>query len=156
MAATHRSRLAARGLESGRFGAVELSWSKRDDARFLTAASIVIVVAAPTFAAFGLPHVPLMWPLHRVGLVFPGCGLTRGVVAIAKGDVSSAWTFNPASLLAAFLVPIGVLRAVAGLTTARWLSVRIRPGPWMVVVGVLAVAALWVRQQANADLLMTR
>ena len=38
------------------------------------------------------------------GLPCPGCGITRGVIAIARGDFRKAWHRNPASFgVVAFL-----------------------------------------------------
>jgi len=43
------------------------------------------------------------------GIDCPGCGLTRCFIAVAHGDLASAWSFNPAGvwlfLIVAFQVP---------------------------------------------------
>jgi hypothetical protein len=44
-----------------------------------------------------LPDI-CMWRLY-LGIDCPGCGLTRCFVAIAHGQLSKAWHFNPAGFL---------------------------------------------------------
>lgn len=97
-----------------------------------------------------------MWPLYRLGVVLPSCGLTRGVVALARGDLAAAWQWNPASSLAAVAAATGVLRAAVGAATGRWLHVHVRPRWWLLVVATLAVALLWVNQWDHAAQLMGR
>ncbi len=43
-----------------------------------------------------IPHLCIFQKILNVPC--PGCGVTRSVFAIAGGDVSSAWKFNPAGL----------------------------------------------------------
>ncbi|HEY2411906.1 MAG TPA: DUF2752 domain-containing protein [Pirellulaceae bacterium] len=44
-------------------------------------------------------RLPELCMLRRVtGLSCPGCGLTRCFISLAHGDVSAAWSFNPAGL----------------------------------------------------------
>ena len=95
-----------------------------------------------------------MRPLHRLGVVLPGCGLTRGVVAAASGDLALAWRLNPASLLVVLAVAVGITRAGVGVAIECWLTVRVAPRRWLIVLGVTAVAMLWVNQWAHAERLM--
>lgn len=85
-----------------------------------------------------------MWPLYRLGIVLPGCGLTRGVVAAARGDLAGAWRWNPASLLVVLGGRRRVARAGVGRTTGWWLSVRVAPCAWLVGLGLAALVLLWV------------
>jgi hypothetical protein len=65
--------------------------------------------------AFALPLLPLdgpvLCPLRRfTGVPCPFCGMTRGVVALAHGDLFSSLTFNPGAVVVVALV-IAVLVA---------------------------------------------
>lgn len=139
---------------AARGAAVSVSVATEDRLRVWTVGSVVVVAAAAVFAVEGIPGVPLMWPLYRLGIVLPGCGLTRGVVAAARGDLAGAWTWNPASLLVVLTAAVGIARAGIGRVSGRWLSVRVAPRRWLIGLGLAAVAALWVNQWAHAALLM--
>lgn len=135
---------------------VTVALTSLDRLRPLTIGALVIAAAAPVFAAAGIPPVPLMWPLYRLGVVLPSCGLTRGVVALARGDLAAAMEWNPASPLAAVAAAIGLLRAAVGAATGRWLHVLVQPRWWLLVVATVAVALLWVNQWNHAGQLMSR
>ena len=114
---------------------------------------MALVPLAAIFARFGLPNVPLMWPLHRLGLVLPGCGLTRGVVAIFRGDPARAWMFNPASFAVVLLAAALISRLAVTIVTHRWLVPL--PGDRLVpILGGGALIGLWVDQQSHAALLI--
>lgn len=134
--------------------AIRVAWTGDDRLRALTVAAGIILAAAPVMAVAGIPRVPLMWPFYRLGIVLPGCGLTRGVVALARGDVAEAWGWNPASVAVAALAPLVAARFVVGRWSGRWAHVEVRPRWWLIAIGLVAVGILWVNQQANADLLM--
>lgn len=140
-----------RGLRS-----VAVSVTCGDAQRAWTVGSLVVAVAAAVFARSGIPPLPLMWPLYRLGVVLPGCGLTRGVVTVARGDLAGAWRWNPASLLVVVAVAAGVARAVVGAATGRWLTARVAPRWWQVALGVVAVGGLWANQWAHAEVLVGR
>ena len=109
-----------------------VSVAARDGLRAWTLGSLIVVAAAPAFAVVGIPQVPLMWPLYQLGVVLPGCGLTRGVVALAGGDLAASLRWNPASPVVVLVAIVGVARAVVGACSGRWLAVRIAPRPWLV------------------------
>lgn len=47
-----------------------------------------------------LGRLPETCTLHaRLGIDCPGCGLTRCFISLAHGDVPTAWTLSPVSLL---------------------------------------------------------
>jgi len=135
---------------------IAFSLAGEDGLRAWTIGSLVVATAAAVFAVVGIPSVPVMWPLYRLGVVLPGCGLTRGVVAVARGDLAAAWRWNPASLLVVLAVFGGVARAAVGVATQRWLAVRVVPRPWLLALGAVAVAVLWANQWVHADRLMGR
>lgn len=131
-----------------------LGWDDRDRWPALTKASVALVALAAVFARFGLPNVPLMWPLHRLGLVLPGCGLTRGVVAIFRGDPARAWMFNPASFVVVLLAAAFMLRLAVTIVTHRWLVPPLPRHRLFPILGGGAVIVLWVNQQSHAALLI--
>lgn len=110
--------------------------------------------AAVVLAVFGIPPSPFMAPLYAIGVVLPGCGLTRAMVALVSGDLATAWAFNPASFPLALTIAALVVRSVVGLTTGRWLHARFRLSPAVLAATVIGGALLWIRQQGNADLLI--
>ena len=95
-----------------------------------------------------------MQPLYALGIVLPGCGLTRGTVALLKGDFSAAWAYNPASYLLVVMLVAVLVRAVVGVKCGRWLHVRLRPSPALLGVVAVAVGLLWLRQQRSVELLI--
>lgn len=106
---------------------------------------LVAVLGQPSFA---------FHPLHYFGVMGPTCGLTRGVMWFARGDLARAWAFNPGSLLVLPSVAFLLVRAAYGRLTGRWLSVLFQRRRWLVIVSVLLVLLLTVRQQLNADFLL--
>jgi hypothetical protein len=81
-----------------------------------------------------VPLPELCMSRRMFGLSCPGCGLTRCFISLARGDVGTAWSYNPAGLLlfavVAFQIP---LRA--------WQLWRIRGGlPEVVMNGTAQVA----------------
>lgn len=154
----HRDTPRIRTVASFTWGAgrrrVSIRWAERDPWRAATVSAAVMLALGWVFAQFGLPNVPLMWPLYRVEVVLPGCGLTRGAVAIFRGDLGRAWTFNPTSFLAVLLAGLLTTRLAIGALTGRWLVARLRHRSWYLIIGVPAVAALWVNQQLHAQFLM--
>lgn len=119
-----------------------------------TLGALLAAPAAVVLAVFGIPPSPFMAPLYAIGVVLPGCGLTRAMVALVSGDMATAWAFNPASFALASAIVAGVVRSVVGFTTGRWLHARLRLSPPVVAAIVVSGALLWIRQQGNADLLI--
>ncbi|MDO3637217.1 DUF2752 domain-containing protein [Mycolicibacterium arseniciresistens] len=110
------------------------------------------LVSAAVMAVVGLPDVDLHGPLCRLGVMCPLCGGTRGVYLTLQGELGQALRYNPASpvLVAAALALL--IRAVIGWSSGRWLVMALPRRIW-IPVGVVAVIALWVNQQLNAELL---
>ena len=106
------------------------------------------------FAIVGLPHVPLMWPIHHLGLVDPTCGLTCGVVAIDRGDTARAWAFNPASFLVVAATAALLVRLTFGHLTGRCSAFGFGPVGVSGVSVALAFVVLWVNQQRHAGLII--
>ncbi|MEU0721784.1 DUF2752 domain-containing protein [Streptomyces lavendulocolor] len=135
---------------------VRLGW-ERQNARWwwLGAAGAVVVLAGAAMAVWGMFPVDLHEPTHYAGIMAPTCGLTRSVVAVFRGDVATAWRYNPAGLLVAAMSVAVLARLVAGGVVRRGPVLRVRPGRIGWIVLGLALVALEIRQQGQADLLMT-
>lgn len=102
----------------------------------------------------GLPPIDIHGPLHYVGVMGPTCGMTRGVMWAARGDLLCAWQFNPASLLVIPTMAGLVARAVYRMISGRWLNVAIRWRPWLWVIPAVLLLLLSIRQQLNVELLL--
>ena len=88
----------------------------------------------------------------------PFCGGTRAARYTAQGQWALAWQYNPLGIAAVLGASAATLRAVAGLLSRRWLTVRLQ---WtrgsrrlVLAIGVALFVALMVRQQLRADLLV--
>ena len=134
---------------------VTVEWGGADQRKVLTRAAVLVVVAAPVMAVAGVPRLPLMWPLHQLDIVLPGCGLTRGVVALARGDLGEAWRWNPGSYVVLAVAGAALMRLGLGLGTGRWIDIRVRQHRTGLIVLAAVVAALWLRQQGQAELLIS-
>src|SRR6266568_964455 len=137
---------------------VELVWAGTDrwpQLGYLAAGGLLAVAA---MAVVGLPPVDLHGPLHYLGVMDPACGLTRGVVALARGRLATAWTYNPASPLVLAGGVGALVRLVIGRRTGRWLEVRIAPHRrrLAMLLAALALLGLWANQQQHAALLRPR
>lgn len=124
-----------------------------DRHRTLTWLAAIGLTVGAALAIFGLPPVDLHSPLHHLGVMDPLCGMTRGTRLTLRGDYAGAVEYNPA----APLVPLGGLvmlaRWIFGQITGRWPDLSLRWTPPLIAVASVAVALLWIHQQANVDLL---
>jgi len=107
---------------------------------------------AAALGLFGLPPVDLHGPLHRQGIMDPFCGGTRATAALARGQLTVAWRYNPGVIFLALAVVAIIVRAVAGLTTGRWLRLSLGRRTWIGVL-LLGLIALEINQQVHATLL---
>lgn len=129
------------------------SWEDHDGHRILSTAALIGLPVAMLLAVFGLPPVNIHGPLHYLGIMGPTCGITRGVMWFTRGELATAWDYNPLSLL---MVPGAILvlgRAVYGWWTGRWLQVTVRRNRWLIGLLVLGIIVLTIRQQLRVDLL---
>lgn len=115
----------------------------------LTGIPLVLVVAVA-----GLPPFDIHGPLHYLGVMGPSCGITRGVMWAARGDLAQAWRFNPASLLVIPTMIVLTGRVVYGRLTNRWLNMTIRWRPWLWVIPAVLALILSIRQQLIIDFLL--
>lgn len=125
--------------------------SGRDPLPALTVLAAVGLIVAALLARYGLPPVDLHLPPHHLGVMDPFCGMTRGSVAVMRGDLGKAWWYNPASplVIAAGFALVG--RWIVGQATGRWVMVRFQRTRLGVLVVVGAFVLLDVYQQLHVD-----
>ena len=114
--------------------------------------------AACVFTPGGVDSGPLLCPFAMMtGLPCPGCGLTRGWVALMHGDVGSAFTFNAFGPVFLILTAVTVVTATVtlvrrrGAPLSRWRDLVLGPvgavllGVWLTygVVRILDAAFGW-------------
>ncbi len=77
------------------------------------------------------------------GYPCPSCGMTRGMVAMTKGDIVTALHNHPFSvMLFAAIVIVGIFSAAEALT-GRDLLTKLRPGVWWIWIGLAGMLAGW-------------
>jgi Protein of unknown function (DUF2752) len=86
---------------------------------------------------------------HGLGFMAPTCGLTRGGLALLRGDLATAWSYNPAIFLVALLAAALGARFATGVATGRWLTLRVNAGFVGRLVGLALITVLWLNQQAH-------
>jgi hypothetical protein len=136
-----------------RVGGLRVGWVGKDRHWALAPLAAGGLLVAGTLAVVGLPPVDLHGPLHYLGIMDPLCGMTRGTVAVLRGQLSRAVAYNPASPLLVAGATLVLGRWLVGRLTGRWLEVRVHPRRVAWGIGVVAVLVLWVNQQAHAALL---
>ncbi|MHB9857545.1 DUF2752 domain-containing protein [Streptomyces sp. YIM S03343] len=135
---------------------VRLEWETRN-ARWWgwCAAAAVVLVAGAAMAVWGMAPVDLHEPTHFAGIMSPSCGLTRAVVSVLRGDVATSWRYNPAGLLVVMVSAVVLVRLVVGSAVGRGPVLRVRLGRLGWIALGLALLVLEIRQQGQAQLLMT-
>jgi hypothetical protein len=132
---------------------VRLWWARADQHPMLAPLAATGLLAAGVLAAVGLPSVDLHGPLHYLGTMDPLCGMTRGTVAVLRGQLGLAVAYNPASPLLVAGAVLALVRWLVGRLTGRWLDATLQRTPLTLGIAVALVLALWVNQQAHAALL---
>ncbi|HEV8651379.1 MAG TPA: DUF2752 domain-containing protein [Actinomycetes bacterium] len=134
-------------------GVLRVRWARQDRHPTLAPLAAAGLLVAGLLALVGLPPVDLHGPLHYLGIMDPLCGMARGTVALLRGRLGQAFTYNPASplLVAGAMLALG--RWLVGMVTGRWLEVRVQPTRSAWGIAVVVVVALWVNQQAHTALL---
>lgn len=126
-----------------------------DAARLWTVLSLLGSSGAVVLALVGGLPFDLPMPTHLVRLVTPTCGLTRGSTALVRGDYMLAWAYNPLSFAVIGFGVAGVLRALLGAATGRWLNVAVVIRPVGRILLMTAGLLLWIYQQQHAEFIMT-
>ena len=134
---------------------IDLRWEGHDRHPTSTRLALLGVPVVALVAILGLPPLDIHGPLHYLGVMGPTCGMTRGVMWTARGNLIRASQFNPASLLVIPTMILLTARAAYARLTGRWLNLALRRRSWLwAAVGVL-VLLLAVRQQLAIDLLLS-
>lgn len=115
-------------------------------------AALAAGVVAMALALFGLPPVSVHGPFHYLGIMDPLCGMTRATRLLARGDVLSAWRYNPGSFLLGALAILVITRAVVGRLSGQWWRVDFDRRR-MALTSAFMFAALEINQQLHASLL---
>lgn len=80
---------------------------------------------------------------HRLtGLHCPGCGMTRATVAAARGDLVTAFRFNPVGMVVFPLALFGLGLEVFGWMRGKRLGWH--PGPRLAWLLVWVIAGFWI------------
>ena len=86
------------------------------------------VVVAVLLLYFGATFVfPMKCPvLWLTGISCPGCGITRGLLAICRLDFAAAWRYNPMSFYLPVILPVLAVchfrKAQKAVNTLLWIS----------------------------------
>jgi uncharacterized protein DUF2752 len=119
----------------------------------LLSLSVIVLLLAFIFSIRGqtqvvvplarLPLPELCMMRRMTGLDCPGCGMTRCFIALAHGDVASAWSYNPAGLwlfaIVVFQVPFRLVQL--GRIRRRQPEI-VLSGVTQIVLGTFAAALL--------------
>ena len=121
----------------------------------LSHGALALVLATVSLRLFGLPPIDLHGPLHPLGVMDPLCGGTRAALAVGRGDLGLAWEYNPLVPVLALVVGASLARWCWGRATGRWITVNVDDRRALIILLGVLVVALWLNQQANAELLMS-
>ncbi|MGH8870449.1 MAG: DUF2752 domain-containing protein [Acidimicrobiia bacterium] len=133
---------------------VAMHWDSHDRHPTTTRLVLIGIPLAVILAIVGLPPVDIHGPLHYLGIMGPTCGMTRGVMWTARGDLARAWQFNPASILVLPTMVVLTGRMIYGRITSRWLNLHIRWRPWLWLIPAVVIVLLSIRQQLSVDFLL--
>lgn len=150
---THPRAVSTRGVKRPRVLAELL-----DDRRQVRVVAAAFVLNLALGAAGALGFGPLAWPCPvrwALGVPCPGCGLTRGTLALLQGHPAAALAAHP---LAPLALAAGVLVLTAALlpgpVAARFAAGVRRiegAGPFDVLAAV-AVIAVWLTRLVSSSL----
>ncbi|MGH8914902.1 MAG: DUF2752 domain-containing protein [Acidimicrobiia bacterium] len=133
---------------------VALRWERHDRHPTTTRLVLIGIPLVVILAIVGLPPVDIHGPLHYLGIMGPTCGMTRGVMWTARGDLARAWQFNPASAVVIPTMAVLTGRVIYGRISGRWLNLYIRWRPWLWIIPAVIIVLLSIRQQLNIDFLL--
>jgi len=77
------------------------------------------------------------------GYPCPSCGMTRGMVAMARGRIAVAARLQPFSVLLFSAIVVVAVFAMGEAMTGRDLLTKLRPGLWWIWAGLAGMFAGW-------------
>ncbi len=115
-----------------RFGSISVPghWIKAGSVSGLLMGGAAVLLLFPPERYGFYPQCPFF---EATGWLCPGCGATRALAALLRGDVAGAWKLN------ALIVSLLPLAAIFGVLRICRKDVRLAPSVW-IGVGVLAAA----------------
>jgi hypothetical protein len=85
--------------------------------------------------------LPLFCPFKALtGIPCPGCGMTRAILAVTKGDFHGAFSYNPFSFFLLFMVAISV---VPGKLAETLPSIMAAIMNYLFIVVLISVLLFW-------------
>ena len=106
---------------------------------------MALVTAASEAPPGGVSLVPCP-VLTITGLECPGCGMTRACVAIARGELSAAWSLHPFAFL---LIPLALLWALfPERSRGLWWRVPALVRSTAVALALACAVGLWLSRVA--------
>lgn len=102
-----------------------------------------LVLAVLVWLSLGRPTIAGCWFYRTWQIYCPGCGGTRAVEALARGDLSAALRYHPAVPYLAVTVGLYLLsQTVWRLRRRKGRVLRYRPGWLYLLLAILAVNCL--------------
>lgn len=108
---------------------------------FCSSGAVLLVAAVVPLALIGQFHVCLFRRLTGHPCMF--CGLTRAFIAMAHGDISTAWHMAPIGVPLFFVTNAVLLWSTACLLTGRPLKIQL-PWRWILPVSAILLLANWI------------
>lgn len=141
--AAHTVVVSARPLAHRMVGRVVTNWRG-------VAAGAMVALTATLSATGTIAGGPGLCPVALLtGTACPGCGLTRAVVALARGDLRGSFIAHPMAAVVvtqALIAPVGFLSARrAGRWSRQWVAAT------LAATGI-AFVAVWLVRLANGTL----
>lgn len=88
-------------------------------------------------------NVPACSFLATTGYPCPSCGMTRGMVAMTRGDIVTALRLHPFSVVLFAAIVLVAVFGTAEALTGRDLLTKLRPGVWWIWIGLAGMLAGW-------------
>lgn len=88
-------------------------------------------------------NVPACSFQATTGYPCPSCGMTRGMVAMTRGNIVTALRLHPFSVMLFAAIVIVAIFATAEALTGRDLLTKLRPGVWWIWIGLAGMLAGW-------------
>jgi len=101
-------------------------------------AVILQLISAQNTLTGTLPPCPIRWVS---GVPCPGCGMTRALLALARGELGLAFALHPFAYLVLFLAV--VFAFIPKQVRSWWFGLSAKQRFWSGVVAITSVLALW-------------